>query len=48
LISLTGTEILIESVQQLTDTSDKTLVVKIGKVTEEVPGVLGVANIRAR
>ena len=48
MICLTGFEILFESVKQLTDTSDKSLAVKIENISSDVAGVLGVTQIRAR
>ena len=48
MICLTGFEILSESVKQLTDTSDKSLTIKIESLSTDVAGVLGVTQIRAR
>ena len=48
MICLTGFEILFESVKQLTDTSDRSLTIKIEMVSSDVAGVLGVTQIRAR
>ena len=48
MICLTGSEILSESVKQLTDTSDKSLTIKIESLSTDVAGVLGVTQIRAR
>lgn len=48
MICLTGSEILSESVKQLTDTSDKSLSIKIESLSTDVAGVLGVTQIRAR
>ena len=48
MICLTGFEILFESIKQLTDTSDKSLSMKIENISSDVAGVLGVAQIRAR
>jgi len=48
MICVTGTEILIESVKQLTDTSDESLVKKVEKLTSGIDGVQEVKAVRAR
>lgn len=48
MISMSGMEILLESIKQLTDTSDHDLEPAIGEVCMQVQGVLGVKQIRGR
>jgi len=48
MICITGTEILIESVKQLTDTSDESLVKKVEKLSSGIDGVQEVKAVRAR
>ena len=48
MISVTGIEIMIESVKQLTDTSDQLLSTKIERMTKAMDGVKGVTSIRSR
>lgn len=48
MICFSGLEILFESIKQLSDTSDNTLVPKITDLSQTVEGVLGVANVRTR
>lgn len=48
MITLTGLEVMSESITQLTDTVDATLVSDINKMALDVRGVLGVKNVRAR
>lgn len=48
MISISGMEILFESIKSLSDTSDKELTESIKIITQGVDGVLGVRNIRTR
>lgn len=48
MICLTGFEVMIESIKQLTDTLDAELSQKISTVALDVRGVLGVQSVRAR
>lgn len=48
MISISGMEILFESIKSLADTSNKDLTSGVKRVTESVEGVLGVRNIRTR
>ena len=48
MICMTGMEILLESVKQLTDTSDQSLTLKIDKLERSVEGVQDLKALRAR
>lgn len=48
MISLTGCEVLVESIKQLTDASDDTVTPHVFAVARSVEGVKGVKNVRAR
>ena len=48
MICLTGVEILLESVKELTDTSDSSLDRKVSEFAKEVQGVQGIRYLRTR
>lgn len=48
MITLTGLEVMSESITQLTDTVDASLVTEVNKMALDVRGVLGVRSVRAR
>lgn len=48
MICFSGFEIFFESVKQLTDTSDNSLIPEIYKISQNIGGVMGVSNIRTR